>query len=379
MEQWSNETIVDFRRTLLGWYDAEGRDLPWRHGRNPYHTWISEVMLQQTQVQTVIPYYENFIAAFPTVADLAQAPEATLLKAWQGLGYYSRARNLQRAAQQLVTDYHGQWPETAAELEDLIGVGPYTASAIASIAFDQVVPAVDGNAFRVFARLLMIDADIAKPKTRQIFTDIIQPIVDPQRPGAFNQAIMDLGSSYMTAKNPDPEHSPVRRFDASYRAGRVLDFPVKTKAPRPKLIPYYGLIVHSPAGYLLVQRGSQEMLSGYWSFPLVKQADLRDEKQSDEATEEMDLAVLEEKWARENQLTLTLQPLGGRQVSHTYTHQRWQVKLLVAELTTTPSLDFLPGQWVTADHVTALPLPKVQEKMMARYEQQVGHAVFKEN
>lgn len=379
MKQWSKETIVEFRRTLLAWYDAEGRDLPWRHGRNPYHTWISEVMLQQTQVQTVIPYYENFIATFPTVTDLAWAPEATLLKAWQGLGYYSRARNLQRAAQQLVTDYHGQWPETAAQLEDLIGVGPYTASAIASIAFDQVVPAVDGNAFRVFARLLMIDADIAKPKTRQLFTDIIQPIVDPQRPGAFNQAIMDLGSSYMTAKNPDPEHSPVRRFDASYRVGRVLDFPVKTKAPRPKLMPYYGLIVHSPAGYLLVQRGSQEMLSGYWCFPLIKQTDLRDENQADEATEEMDLALLREKWLRENQLALPLQLLGGRPVSHTYTHQRWQVKLLVAELAVTPSLDFLPGQWVAADRVSALPLPKVQEKMMARYEKQVGHAVFKEN
>ncbi|WP_125544650.1 A/G-specific adenine glycosylase [Levilactobacillus lindianensis] len=379
MEHWSPETIVDFRRTLLAWYDAEGRDLPWRHGRNPYHTWISEVMLQQTQVQTVIPYYENFIATFPTVADLAQAPEATLLKAWQGLGYYSRARNLQRAARQLMTDYHGQWPQTAAELEDLIGVGPYTASAIASIAFDQVVPAVDGNAFRVFARLLMIDADIAKPKTRALFTDIIQPIVDPQRPGAFNQAIMDLGSSYMTAKNPDPEQSPVRRFDASYRAGRVLDFPVKTKAPRPKLMPYYGLIIHSPAGYLLTQRSSQEMLTGYWSFPLVKRADLRDQDRPTETTEEADLAVLQEKWAQENQLTLDLKPLGGRQVSHTYTHQRWQVKLLVAELTTTPTLDFLPGRWVAADHVTALPLPKVQEKMMARYEQQIGQPVFQEN
>lgn len=379
MEQWSPETIVDFRRTLLAWYDAEGRDLPWRHGRNPYHTWISEVMLQQTQVQTVIPYYENFIATFPTVADLARAPEATLLKAWQELGYYSRARNLQRAARQLMTDYHGQWPQTAAELEDLIGVGPYTASAIASIAFEQVVPAVDGNAFRVFARLLMIDADIAKPKTRALFTDIIQPIVDPQRPGAFNQAIMDLGSSYMTAKNPDPEQSPVWRFDASYRAGRVLDFPVKTKAPRPKLMPYYGLIIHSPAGYLLTQRSSQEMLTGYWSFPLVKRADLRDQDRPTETTEEADLAVLQEKWAQENQLTLDLKPLGGRQVSHTYTHQRWQVKLLVAELTTTPTLNFLPGRWVAADHVTALPLPKVQEKMMARYEQQIGQPVFQEN
>ena len=116
MEKWSAATIRDFRKTLLTWYDNEGRDLPWRHGRNPYHTWISEVMLQQTQVNTVIPYYQNFLTTFPTIEDLATAEEATLLKAWQGLGYYSRARNLQRAARQLVEDYHGEWPRTAAEL-----------------------------------------------------------------------------------------------------------------------------------------------------------------------------------------------------------------------------------------------------------------------
>ncbi|KRL93426.1 A/G-specific adenine glycosylase [Levilactobacillus hammesii] len=378
MEKWSAATIRDFRKTLLDWYDEAGRDLPWRHGRNPYHTWVSEVMLQQTQVNTVIPYYENFLATFPTVADLAAADEATLLKAWQGLGYYSRARNLQRAAQQLMTDYQGKWPRTAAELEDLVGIGPYTASAIASIAFDQVVPAVDGNAFRVFARLLMIEADIAKPKTRQLFTEIIQPIVDPQRPGAFNQAIMDLGSSYMTAKNPDPAHSPVKAFDASYRAGRVLDFPVKTKAPRPKPMAYYGLIVHSPAGYLMVQRGANEMLTGYWSFPLVLQTDLHaDDHQP--MTLAADIAALEEQWRNDYQLPLKLTVVGGQPVSQTYTHQRWHVKLLMADLPTAMPLDFFPGKWVPAGEISALPLPKVQEKMMQRFAKQQDFDGFREN
>lgn len=379
MEKWSAATIRDFRQTLLDWYDREGRDLPWRHGRNPYHTWVSEVMLQQTQVNTVIPYYENFLATFPTVADLAASDEATLLKAWQGLGYYSRARNLQRAAQQLMTDYHGKWPETAAELEDLVGIGPYTASAIASIAFDQVVPAVDGNAFRVFARLLLIDADIAKPKTRQLFTQIIQPIVDPQRPGAFNQAIMDLGSSYMTAKNPDPEHSPVRAFDASYRTGRVLDFPVKTKAPRPKPVAYYGLIVHSPAGYLLAQRGANEMLTGYWSFPLVQQASLRQDEATQPATLQTDIAELERRWQRDYQIPVILTTVGGQPVSQTYTHQRWHVKLLQADLPRAVALDFFPGKWVPGSEIAALPLPKVQEKMMARYAKQQDSTAFGKN
>lgn len=377
MEEWSAATVRDFRRTLLAWYDREGRDLPWRRDHDPYHVWVSEIMLQQTQVNTVIPYYENFMVAFPTVEALANADQANLLKAWQGLGYYSRARNLQRAAQQLVTDYQGQWPQTAAELTDLVGIGPYTAGAIASIAFGEVVPAVDGNAFRVFSRLLLIDDDIAKPQTRKVFERIIQPIVDPQRPGAFNQAIMDLGASYMTAKNSDPEHSPVKDFDASYREQRVADFPVKTKAPRPKQMPYYGLVVHSPAGYLLVQRDANQMLTGYWTFPLALQATLRTEVTAPTVT--TDLAALERQFATDYQISLSLKVVPGRPVSHTYTHQRWQVTLLVAELTTVPSLAFYPGKWVPASEIRTLPLPKVQEKMMTRYQNQGHPQAFPQN
>ncbi|AKP65024.1 A G-specific adenine glycosylase [Levilactobacillus koreensis JCM 16448] len=372
MEHWSATTIQAFRQTLLAWYDREGRDLPWRRDQDPYHVWVSEVMLQQTQVNTVIPYYQNFMATFPTVDDLAAADQETLLKAWQGLGYYSRARNLQRAAQQVVQDYHGKWPETAAGLADLTGIGPYTSCAIASIAFGEVVPAVDGNAFRVFSRLLMIEDDIAKPQTRQLFKRIIQPIVDPDRPGAFNQAIMDLGSSYMTSKNPDTAHSPVKDFDASFKADRVLDFPVKTKKPRPKLMPYYAIIVQSPAGYLLTQRTTQEMLSGYWTFPLVTQADLQAEDATEPAGLDADIATLEHRWATEYQVPVKLSPVGGQPVSHTYTHQRWQIKLLTATLVETPPLTFYPGKWVLAEQIADLPLPKVQEKIMARYEKQ-GH------
>lgn len=369
MEKWSPATIREFRRTLLAWYDQEGRDLPWRHDHDPYHVWVSEIMLQQTQVQTVIPYYQCFMAAFPTVTALANAAEADLLKAWQGLGYYSRARNLQRAARQLVTDYHGQWPTTAATLQNLVGVGPYTACAIASIAFNEVVPAIDGNAFRVFARLLLIDADVAQPKTRQVFFDILQPIVDSQRPGDFNQAVMDLGSSYMTAKTPDPAHSPVRAFDASYRTDQVLAYPVKTKKPRPKLVPYYGLLVTSPAGDLLVQRSAQQMLAGYWTYPLIPKADLLPAEATTTPTLAADIAALEARWQRDYQLSVRFTPLGGRTVSQTYTHQRWQVSLLQAKLPTATPLTYFPGQWVATTQVADLPAPKVQEKMMRRWAQ----------
>ena len=234
MEFWSEETIENFRRTLLDWYDREGRaTLPWRVDHDPYRVMVSEIMLQQTQVDTVLPYYERFMQALPTVQDLARAPEAQVLKLWEGLGYYSRVRNLQKAARFVVDDLHGHWPESADDLQVLPGVGPYTSAAIASISFGEVVPAVDGNAYRVFSRLLKIDADIAQPKSRKIFYDAILPIVDPDRPGDFNQAIMDLGSSYMTAKNPNSADSPVRAFNAAYRDGVEMAYPVKTKKQKP--------------------------------------------------------------------------------------------------------------------------------------------------
>lgn len=200
IDMWDTDKIDSFRKTLLAWYDREKRDLPWRHTKNPYPIWISEIMLQQTQVATVIPYYERFLEWFPTIADLANADEERLLKAWEGLGYYSRVRNMQIAAQQILTDFDGHFPETYAEIAQLKGIGPYTAGAIASIAFDLVEPAVDGNVMRVMARLFEVNYDIGDPKNRKIFQAICEVLIDPKRPGDFNQALMDLGADIESAK-----------------------------------------------------------------------------------------------------------------------------------------------------------------------------------
>ena len=290
---WSPIKINQFRQTLLAWYDQEGRQLPWRVDQEPYHIMISELMLQQTQVQTVIPYYQNFLAKFPTVDDLAAATETDLLNAWSGLGYYSRARNLQKAAQQIVNDYQGQWPQTAVELQNLAGIGPYTASAIASIAFNEPVAAIDGNAFRVFARLLEIDLDITKPKSRLVFQEVGNRLIDPKRPGEFNQAIMDLGSSYMTAKNPDSAHSPIREFNQSWQNGTELNYPVRTKKAKPVPIDYYGLAIHSPAGWLFEKRPEKGMLAHLWMFPLIK-AEVLDDVSGDSALEKLAVVFAEQ-------------------------------------------------------------------------------------
>ncbi|MFC6181791.1 A/G-specific adenine glycosylase [Lactiplantibacillus daowaiensis] len=365
MIEWSSATIKDFQTTLLTWFDQEGRDLPWRRDHEPYHIWVSEIMLQQTQVQTVIPYYERFMAWFPTVTDLAQAPEEKLLKAWEGLGYYSRVRNMQRCARQLLTDYDGQWPQTAAELTELIGIGPYTAGAIASIAFNEPVPAVDGNAFRVFSRLLEIDDDIAKPQTRQVFERAIAKIISQDRPGDFNQAIMDLGSSYMTARQPDSAHSPVKRFNQAYLDGKELAYPVKTKKPRPVPVDYVAVMAQVDDQWLMMQRPSNGMLANLWTVPFIKVADLA----LDESYTDAELtAAVNAYFKQEYQLTLTSQCLPVKPVTHTFTHQKWTLRLLAGQVTT-PDLAFFPGRLVTTDDLAQLPTPKVQDKVWQRYRQ----------
>ncbi|MFC6200517.1 A/G-specific adenine glycosylase [Lactiplantibacillus nangangensis] len=365
MIEWSSTTIKAFQTTLLDWYDKAGRDLPWRHDHEPYHIWVSEIMLQQTQVQTVIPYYERFMAWFPTVTALAQAPEERLLKAWEGLGYYSRVRNMQRCARQLLADYDGQWPQTAAELSDLIGIGPYTAGAIASIAFNEPVPAVDGNAYRVFSRLLEIDADITKPGTREIFEQAISRIMSTDRPGDFNQAIMDLGASYMTARQPDTAHSPVKAFNQAYLDGKELDYPVRTKKPRPQPVDYVAVVTKMGPDWLMTQRGSKGMLANLWTVPLIKLTDL--DVTTDDSAADL-ISAVRQYFKQEYQLILTATTLAVRPVTHTFTHQKWTIQLLQGQVEPA-ELAFFAGERVSPTDLATLPMPKVQAKIWDRYRQ----------
>ena len=174
---WEEDKILSFRQKLLDWYDENKRDLPWRRSKNPYHIWVSEIMLQQTRVDTVIPYYERFLDWFPTVESLANAPEERLLKAWEGLGYYSRVRNMQTAAQQIMSEFEGKFPSTYEGISSLKGIGPYTAGAIASIAFNLPQPAVDGNVMRVLARLFEVNYDIGNPSNRKIFQAMMEILI----------------------------------------------------------------------------------------------------------------------------------------------------------------------------------------------------------
>ncbi|MFQ7057035.1 MAG: A/G-specific adenine glycosylase [Turicibacter sanguinis] len=220
--------IEQFQKDLIDWYYIVKRDLPWRINRDPYRILVSEIMLQQTQVVTVIPYYERFMKLFPTTKELAEADEQTLLKAWEGLGYYSRARNLQESAKMI--EAMGGFPTTHEEILKLKGVGPYTAGAVSSIAFGIPAPAVDGNVFRVMSRVCCIFEDIAKPKTRKVFESVVTDVISHEDPSAFNQGLMELGATICTPKSPKCLECPVQKHCQAFKQGIDDLLPVKTKA-----------------------------------------------------------------------------------------------------------------------------------------------------
>jgi A/G-specific adenine glycosylase len=255
-----------FAGLLLSWYDAGHRDLPWRGTSDPYRIWVSEIMLQQTRAQTVIPYYERFLARFPTVEALAAAPEDDLLALWSGLGYYSRARNLKRAAAEVVAA--GGFPRDYEAIRALPGIGDYTAAAIASIAFGLPHAVLDGNVLRVVARVENDAADISSPRTRERFRAVAQQWLDPARPGAFNQALMELGATTCLPRNPMCLVCPVTAACRAQQAGSASQLPVKLRKQEPVSIEAVLLVVRKGNEVLLKQRSSQETrMPGFWDLP----------------------------------------------------------------------------------------------------------------
>ena len=371
INMWEEEKIASFREKLLAWYDANKRDLPWRRTKDPYKIWISEIMLQQTRVDTVIPYYERFLDCFPTIADLAQAPEEKLLKAWEGLGYYSRVRNMQKAAQQIMEDHEGVFPSSYEAISQLKGIGPYTAGAIASIAFSLPEPAVDGNVMRVLARLFEVDYDIGIPTNRKIFQAMMEVLINPERPGDFNQALMDLGSDIESPVNPRPEESPVKEFSAAYQHGTMDRYPIK--APKKKPVPVYltAFIVKDSQGRYLLEKNEREgLLSGFWHFPMIEvdslsenlgQLSLLDEKE--QAEDNLEILSFEQDY----DLVIDWQERTYPMVQHVFSHRKWQVQIrdgLVKEGEQATSESTI---WLKPEEFSAYPFAKPQQKIWTTF------------
>ncbi len=262
-----NTTLERIVQPLLHWYKNEGRILPWRENQNPYYIWISEIMLQQTRVEAVKPYFSRFITALPTISALAAVPEEELLKLWEGLGYYSRARNLKRAAEKIMAEHSGLLPADFNLLLALPGIGRYTAGAISSIAYGKRVPAVDGNALRIIMRLLACHDDILKEKTRRQVETWLLDILPPDS-GAFNQALMDLGASVClpkkAAKCPD---CPLKQLCLAYDRNEVSQLPVKTKKTVRRIEARTVLLVIADEKIALQQRPPKGLLAGLWELP----------------------------------------------------------------------------------------------------------------
>lgn len=296
---------------LLAWYDRSARVLPWRGIHDSYRTWISEAMLQQTRVETVLSYYDRFLARFPDLPSLAAADEADVLKCWEGLGYYSRARNLLNGARMVMRDFGGRLPSDPEQLRTICGIGPYMAGAVASIAFDVPVPAVDGNVIRVISRLYGIRDDVSAPAVRRKIESLAAALVPEKRPGDHNQAVMDLGATVCVPGTPDCSRCPLAGFCDAYARGDAADLPLLPKARKPKVIPWTVLIIRSGSRVLLRHR-TEKLLQGLWCFPMLE-GDLSREKLP---------SVVEAK------LRLSVRGLRDHgSARHVFTHQVWEMHI----------------------------------------------------
>ena len=372
---WEEDKILSFRQKLLAWYDENKRDLPWRRSKNPYHIWVSEIMLQQTRVDTVIPYYERFLDWFPTVESLANAPEERLLKAWEGLGYYSRVRNMQTAAQQIMSsEFEGKFPSTYEGISSLKGIGPYTAGAISSIAFNLPQPAVDGNVMRVLARLFEVNHDIGNPSNRKIFQAMMEVLIDPDRPGDFNQALMDLGSDIEAPVNPRPEESPVKEFSAAYQHGTMDRYPIK--APKKKPIPIFlkALVVQNSQGQFLLEKNeSEKLLAGFWHFPLIEVDEFSDQTQDLDLFSQVAEPILQlgpspqESFEQDYDLEVDWQDLRFEEVKHIFSHRKWHIQIIAGRVTETQEYADREVLWLSPEEFSNYPLAKPQQKIWQAY------------
>ncbi|WCK55342.1 A/G-specific adenine glycosylase [Aneurinibacillus sp. Ricciae_BoGa-3] len=260
--------IGKFQDKLLYWFEREQRSLPWRQNRDAYRVWVSEIMLQQTRVDTVIPYYERFMDKFPTVNHLADAELEQVYKLWEGLGYYSRARNLHAAVKEVQENYGGIIPDEPDKIHKLKGIGPYTAGAILSIAYGLPEPAVDGNVMRVLSRIFHIEEDIAKPKTRKLFEALVRGIISVQNPSFFNQALMELGALICNPRSPRCHECPVFDHCRAQKMGMEDKLPVKSKAKKGKTLEMAVALVQDKEGrWLLHKRPETGLLANLWEFP----------------------------------------------------------------------------------------------------------------
>lgn len=361
------------RRVLLAWFSRHRRELPWRGVDDPYAVWVSEIMLQQTQVTTVIDYYHRWLERFPTVEELACADSEEVLEMWAGLGYYRRARFLHESAKMVVEQMGGALPETAKSLKKLKGVGPYTAGAIASIAFGEATPVVDGNVERVLSRLFAIDGDPKATPNQKLFWKLAGELVDPDAPGDFNEAMMELGATVCTPQSPTCMLCPLRTHCRGFEAGEPTRYPATAKRARQRPVTVQTAVITRPGGssvdgggeareFLVIKRPADGLLGGLWEFPTV----------------EVDAQAPALQEFLEDHLGLSCAEMGAPgelgELVHHFSHIRMTIEVEQRHLagrdeTFEPAADFeRPVQWVRRDELDALAMSAAMRKVFGLYE-----------
>ncbi len=334
---------------LIQWYKTNKRDLPWRKTTNPYFIWISEIMLQQTRVEQAKPYYFNFLNEFPTIQDLAFAPSDKLMRVWQGLGYYSRARNMQAAANQILSEFQGEFPKDFDSLLKIKGIGPYTAAAVSSIAFGEKSAVVDGNVYRVLSRYFAISTPIDSNAGKKEFYQLANEIISESDAGIYNQAIMELGAVICKPRNPDCTICPVRNNCLAFAKNNQGCFPVKTTKTktRERFLNY--LVLEMENTFYVQKRAKNDVLKDLYEFYLIE---------TDNPVQNIDdLSGMFPEWLNNKNVLLKSES----HLTHILSHQKLQAHFFHLII---KQKNNLPGQYVTLEKLFQLPKPRMIEKFV---------------
>ncbi len=342
-----------FSSKLIDWYQNNHRNLPWRQTIDPYKIWLSEVMLQQTRVAQGLPYYERFIKSFPTIYDLAKAPEQNVLRLWQGLGYYSRARNLHRCAKEVVEKFNGNFPNSFKELTKLPGIGDYTAAAIASIAFREPVAVVDGNVFRVLARIFGIEKDIGSGEGKKYFFSFANELIDEKRPDLFNQALMEFGALHCLPKNPKCSDCIFSKSCEANLQNLQTLLPIKSKKLKVKTRYFYYFVLRNKNKVLMKQRIQKDIWQGLNDFYLIE----RPRRQKAETLMKKDKLLAKATTLNESKVYI-----------HVLSHQKLMVRFITLQSQLTKKqgavIDKLGMKWFTKNQVEKIPKPILIERFI---------------
>lgn len=351
-----NNNHVTFSLRLLAWYGREHRNLPWRETKDPYRIWLSEVILQQTRVAQGLPYYERILNAFPTVVHLAAASEQQVLRLWQGLGYYSRARNLHHAAKEVTEKFDGTFPKNKAGLLKLKGIGSYTASAIASFAYGEPVAVVDGNVYRVLARVFDLEEDIASTKGQKIFAEFAQAVLPKNESSTYNQAIMEFGAVQCVPKNPDCKVCPMQSICMARQLGKIDILPVKTKKVKIRTRYFQYLIVKKKETIYMQQRGEGDIWQGLYEPPLL----------------ETDKAIGAEELADLMDIGVTFVPTLSTTMRHLLTHQRIFAQFFIVDIDADSKIDqyefMQQSKAYNRELIDVLPKPKLITRFLELHD-----------